>query len=89
MQLSGYGELQFFGNIVLFRSEVYVDIQHGALSFEREPEHESSGVEVVERAGIEVVIGNLEVGDAEGHLQFDGELDVTQVEVEPYACGIP
>ena len=58
------------------------------LAFEGEGEHEGAGGEVVEGANVEVRVFDLEVEEAEVHLELDGELDVAQEDVEANAQGI-
>ncbi len=56
--------------------------------FEGEGEHEGAGGEVVEGADVDVGVFDFEVDEAEGHLEFDGEFDVGQEDVEAHAEGV-
>ncbi len=55
------------------------------LSLEGEAEHKGAGVDEVDRHGIEVVVLDFEVGDAEAHLELDGEFHIAQIKVEAQA----
>ena len=57
-------------------------------AFEGEAEHEGAGGDVVEGADVDVGVLDLEVDEAEVHLELDGKLHVAQEDVEAHTQGV-